>query len=154
MPTKTRPLYAHWPQQIHHNQNRQNMGITIFNWETYINQVLQEHSGNRLVYLNITNEHQKRGQDLSKCFKQFCNKHTDTLDKSTLTWSSRSQEVLGDNIACFWATAKVHKTPIKLWSIVAKVGAAIKSLSKWLDVIMLQKEMKQLPWSIKKFWHL
>ena len=87
-------------------------------------------------------------QDLSKCFKQFCDKHTDSQGKPILIFFSRSQEPHGDNIARFRATAKVHKTPIKLRPIVTKVGTAIKSLIKWLD-IMLQKVMKPLPWCIK-----
>ena len=102
-----------------------NMGITIFDRETYIKQVLHEHLGNRQVYLNITDEHQTRMQDLSKRFKQFCDKHADTLGKNTVTFFSRSQEAHGDNIARFWATAKVHKTPIKLRLIIAKAGTAI-----------------------------
>ena len=124
------------------------MGIMIFDWETHIKQVLHEHRGNRQVYLNITDEHQTRMQDLSKRFKQFCDKHADTLGKNTVTFFCRSQEAHGDNIARFRATAKVQKTPIKLRPIVAKAGTAIESLSKWLDV-MLQKVMKQLPWCIK-----
>ena len=126
------------------------MGITIFNWEVYIKQVLQEHLHNKQVYLNITIKYQTRLQDLSMHFKQLSDRHANTLRKSILTFFTGSQEDHSHNIACFQSTAKVHKTPIKLWQIVAKVGTAIESLSKWPG-IMLQKLMKQLPWCIKNY---
>ena len=125
-----------------------NMGVTVFNREDYIKQVLEEHLNNKQVYLNITKEYQSRSHDLQQLFTDFCQRHKTSIGKSAHTFLLRSQEIHGNNIARFRATAKVHKHPLQLRPIVAKVGTAIESLSKWLDV-MLQKLMKQLPWCIK-----
>ncbi len=45
--------------------------------------------------------------------------------------------------------AKVHKTPIKLRPVVAKVGTAIESVSKWLDWVLQRVMKRELPWCPK-----
>jgi hypothetical protein len=54
----------------------------------------------------------------------------------------------GHNIARFRATAKVHKSPVKLRPVVAKVGTTIEGVSKWLDY-KLQNLLEYLPWCVK-----
>ena len=60
-----------------------------------------------------------------------------TMSKSykfALNFFKRSKSIHGDIITRFRATAKVHKSPVKLRLMVAKVGTRIEAGSKWLDV--------------------
>eukprot|EP00804_Cyclotella_cryptica_P026558 CCRYP_015389-RA/>CCRYP_015389-RA protein AED:0.19 eAED:0.19 QI:0/0/0/1/0/0/3/0/194 len=96
-----------------------NMGVIIMQRDAYIKQCIHEHLGNKQVYKNITDNYHE------KC-------------------KTSTQNIL----ARFGATAKVHKTPVKLRPSVAKIGTSIESVSKWLDH-QLQKLMTHLPWCIK-----
>eukprot|EP00804_Cyclotella_cryptica_P007177 CCRYP_009719-RA/>CCRYP_009719-RA protein AED:0.41 eAED:0.43 QI:0/0/0/1/0/0/2/0/276 len=122
------------------------MGVTIYDRQKFTKQVLEEHLNNKQVYQNITDTIKEHIEELSDCFQDFCDKHEEALGKSVLTFFDRSQLAHGDNIARFWATAKVHKTPIKLRPIVAKVGTTVESVSKWLDWILQRVMKKELPW--------
>eukprot|EP00804_Cyclotella_cryptica_P015541 CCRYP_003568-RA/>CCRYP_003568-RA protein AED:0.17 eAED:0.17 QI:0/0/0/1/0/0/3/0/226 len=99
------------------------MGVAIMQQDAYIKQCIDKHLGNQQVYQNITDNYHEKVQDLNAKFHNFtCN-------------------IYSDNITRFRATAKVHKTPVKLRPIVPKVGTSIESVSKWLDH-QLQKLMR------------
>eukprot|EP00804_Cyclotella_cryptica_P011278 CCRYP_007766-RA/>CCRYP_007766-RA protein AED:0.33 eAED:0.05 QI:0/0/0/1/1/1/2/0/265 len=125
------------------------MGVTIFDRQKFIEQVLQEHLNNKQTYQNITDTIQDHIKDVSDLFEEFYDTHKEALGKPILTFFDRSKGAHGDNIACFRATAKVHKTPIKLRPTVAKVGTAVESVSKWLDWVLQQVMKKELPWCPK-----
>ena len=125
-----------------------NMGVVIMLRSEYIAQCLREHLGNSLVYKNITHRLQQEVAELNRKFVKFINDNDRVLGQQALTFFKRAMQIYGDNIARFRATAKVHKFPVKLRPVVAKVGTAIEAVSKWLDV-QLQELMQHLPWCVK-----
>ena len=125
-----------------------NMGVAIFDRDTFIKQVLDEHLGNAVTYQNITNSIQESTHDVGYLLNKFIENHGSKLPKKVITFMLRSFDTYGDKIAPFRATAKVHKNPVKLRPVVAKCGTAIEALSKWLDCEM-QKLVGMVPWCIK-----
>jgi outer membrane murein-binding lipoprotein Lpp len=121
------------------------MGSVIMLSEHYIKQCIKEHLGNKDVYENITNNIQTKVTELNEKLDKLNKDHKKAMRKFALTFFNRSKAIHGNNIASFRATAKVHKSPIKLRPVVAKVGTSIEAVSKWLDV-KLQHLMKLLPW--------
>ena len=111
-----------------------NMGVAIFDRDTFIKQVLDEHLGNAVTYQNITNNVQEATHDVGYLLNKFIENHGSKLPKKVITFMLRSFDTYGDKIAPFRATAKVHKNPVKLRPVVAKCGTAIEALSKWLDL--------------------
>ena len=124
------------------------MGIVIMLQDASIKQCINEHLGNTQVYENITGKHEAKIEELNSKFDNFISNNKKVLGHQTITFFNCNHKIYGDNIACFRATAKVHKHPMKLRSIFAKVGTSIKSVSKWLDH-QLQKLMTHLPWCVK-----
>jgi hypothetical protein len=125
-----------------------NMGVTIWEREAFIKQVLEEHLSNSNVYENITHRIQETQFDVDYRIRRFIEKNSRYLDEQSLTFFKRSLNVYKNKVAVFRATAKVHKNPVTLRPVVAKCGTAIESISKWLDC-ELQKLRKEIPWCIK-----
>jgi hypothetical protein len=125
-----------------------NMGSVIMLREQYIKQCIKEHLGNGDDYENITDNIQTEVAKLNESLDKFCKDRHKAIGKFALTFFNRSKAIFRNNIARFRATAKVHKTPIKLRPVVPKVGTSIEAASKWLDV-KLQHLMKLLSWCIK-----
>ncbi|KAL3791711.1 hypothetical protein ACHAWO_009969 [Cyclotella atomus] len=125
-----------------------NMGVTIWERDVYIKQVLSEHLSNAAVYENITHQIQEKIYDVNAALQRFIDNNERYLGKPVLTFFHRSQIIHKSKIAVFRATAKVHKNPVMLRPVVAKCGTAIESVSKWLDC-ELQKLKSEIPWCIK-----
>ena len=125
-----------------------NMGVTIWDRNKYIKQVIDEHLNNKQVYQNITGEIQSTIHDISQLFDHFLERFGDFLPKNIRTFIRRSKQIQGDRVALFRATAKVHKNPVQLRPIVAKCGTAIEAISKWLDC-EFQKLIPEIPWCVR-----
>ena len=125
-----------------------NMGVTIFEREKFIKQVIKEHLGNQNVYENITDQIQLTIHGLKHFYNKFIENYGSRLPKNVFTFLVRSRDIHGDRIAVFRATAKVHKNPVTLRPVVAKCGTTIEALSKWVDV-EIQKTICALPQCIK-----
>ena len=66
--------------------------------------------------------HKEKIIELNSKFDNFVSNNKKVLGHQTLTFFNRNRKIYGDNIARFRATAKVHKHPVKLMPIVAKVS--------------------------------
>ena len=111
----------------------ENMGVTLWDRDKYIKQVIEEHLNNKQVYQNITDEIQSTIHDISQLFNHFLDRFGNSLPKIVRTFIHRSKQIHGDRVALFQATAKVHKNPVLLRPIVAKCGTAMEAISKWLN---------------------
>ena len=106
-----------------------NMGVTIWDCNKYIKQVIDEHLNNKQVYQNITREIQSTIHDISQLINHFwlsskqC-AHLYPLFKTNSWWQ----------VAMFRATIKVHKNPVQLWPIVAKCGTALEAIRAQLRI--------------------
>ena len=88
-----------------------NMGVTIWERDVYIKQVLSEHLSNAAVYENITHQIQEKIYDVNTALQCFIDNNKRYLNKLVLTFFTRSQMIHRSKIAVFRATAKVHKSP-------------------------------------------
>ena len=124
------------------------MGVSVWDREVFIKQVIDEHLGNEAVYENITNRKEEFIATVDHFYLEFLRNFGHVIPKSVLTFLKHSRKTHKNRVAIFRATAKVHKTPVCLRPVVAKCGTTIEALSKWLDVEM-QYVMGALPWCIK-----
>ena len=127
-----------------------NMGVVLMLRDQYIKQCIDEHLRNTDVYQDITPIIGPKQQHLEYKYHAFVSKHAKSgaLTDYFLKYLNRNYRRCRHKVARFRATAKVHKNPVKLCPIVAKVGTTIEGVSKWLDY-KLQKLMELLPWCCK-----
>jgi len=116
--------------------------------EHCIKQCIKEHLGNEDVHENINNNIQTKVAKFNKNLDKFCQDHKKEIGKFAHTFFNRSKAIHRNNVACFRATAKVHKSSIKLRPVVAEVSTSIEAVSKWLGE-KLPHLMKLLQWCIK-----
>jgi hypothetical protein len=124
------------------------MGSVIMLRKQYIKQCIKEHLGNEDVHENINNNIQTKVAKFNKNLDKFCQDHKKEIGKFAHTFFNRSKAIHRNNVACFRATAKVHKSSIKLRPVVAEVSTSIEAVSKWLGE-KLPHLMKLLQWCIK-----
>ena len=86
-----------------------NMGVTIWDHDNYIKQVIEEHLNTKQVYQNITGEIQSTIHDISQLLNHFLDRFGDSLPNNICTFIHCSKQIHGDKVALFRATAKVHK---------------------------------------------
>ena len=102
-----------------------NISTVIMHHEAYIRQCIKEHPGNNTVYKNIINNCNEKVSKLNAKFDNFLSKNKRVLGSNALTFFKYNQKIHSNNIVCFCATAKIHKHPVNLRPIVAKIGRPI-----------------------------
>ncbi|KAL7479753.1 hypothetical protein ACHAW6_007560 [Cyclotella cf. meneghiniana] len=98
------------------------MGVTIWDHDKYIKQVIEEHLNNKQVYQNNTGEIQSTIYDISQLLNHFLDRFGNSLPNNIHTFIHRSKQIHSDTLHCSEPLLKYTKIQYNfnlLWQNVA-----------------------------------
>ena len=149
---KNRPDLLVWPTD-------KNLGPIVTTKQHYVELIIRDHLSDTKTYkkLHITLAQMHIRYNVIPQLKKFVNQHLSTTPQHPNNPTRPTKNglfvlhgttKLDSPFAHFYATAKVHKKPMKTRPIVSVNGSLLEHLGKYLDV-QLQKIIKILPWIIR-----
>ena len=111
-----------------------NLGPALIEYERYIRLVERDHLSDELSYQRMTSEEANEfAMDTVKAVMTWLTRHHHSATKMERQFIRMSINGNNSPHSIFYATMKVHKSPLKTRPIVSCSGSALENLGVWVD---------------------